>query len=478
MQTHPQIGNRNELSRRRFLECSACGFGAVALRAMLADVASAMESPLAIRAPHFPARAKRVIFVFLSGGPSQHDLFVPKPRLERDHGKRVGLNNLPRGIPVGTERFLTLGPAAKFAPRGESGAMISDLLPHLAGVADDLCFLHGMQADNPAHDLATLQFNMGVINEVRPSMGAWVSYGLGSENANLPSYVSIFAGSDVRAHGSAFLPAAHQGTVIGNIPKDPKESAIRYLNDPQTTPTAQRRQIDFVQSMNRQLLNRVVEDRVMEGVVDSFELAFRMQAETPRLVDLSGESEDTLKRYGVGEKVTDKNGRACLLARRLCEAGVRFVQVSIGGWDHHGNIRDAIPKTCAESDQPVAALIADLKTRGLLDETLVVCSGEFGRTPWSQDLSGTAPIETHGRDHQPESFTAFLAGGGIRAGFSHGETDDFGYQVVKGRVHIHDLHATILHQLGLDHERLTYRHAGRDYRLTDVYGEVVREILA
>src|SRR5262249_34317962 len=344
---------------------------------------------LSNRSPHFKPRAKRVIFLFLAGGPSQHDLFVLKPRLARDHGKRVGVTNLPRGIPVGTEKFLTLGPVAEIAPRGQSGATISNLLPRLAGVADELCFLHGMQVDNPAHDLATLQFNTGVINEVRPSMGAWVSYGLGTENANLPSYISIFGGSDVRERQSAFLPAAHQGTVIGNIPKDPKESAIRHLTDPNATPDAKRREIDFVQAMNRRLLGRV-EDRVMEGVIDSFELAFRMQAETPRLVDLSGESAQTHKLYGIGEKITDKNGRACLLARRLCEAGVRFVQVTIGGWDHHGNIRDALPKTCAEADHPVAALISDLKARGLLDDTLVVCSGEFGRTPWSQDLSGTA----------------------------------------------------------------------------------------
>jgi hypothetical protein len=466
------------VSRRRFLECAACGFGSVALQAMLADVASAAHSPLANRTPHFAPRAKRVIFLFMAGGPSQLDLFVPKPRLVGDHGQRVGVTNLPRGIPVGTEKFLTLGPAAEFAPRGQSGAMISNLLPYLAGVADELCFLHGMQVDNPAHDLATLQFNTGVINEVRPSMGAWTSYGLGTENANLPSYISIFAGSDVRDRGSAFLPAAHQGTAIGTIPKDPKESAIRFLNDPQTTRDAQRRQIDLVQAMNRRLLTRVVEDRVMEGAMDSFELAFRMQAETPRLVDLSGESPATLKLYGVDEQPTDKNARACLLARRLCEAGVRFVQVTIGGWDHHGNIRNELPKTCAQADRPVAGLIADLKARGLLDDTLVIWSGEFGRTPWSQDLSGTAPIETHGREHQPESFTAFLAGGGVRRGFSFGQTDDFGYQVVEGRVHIHDLHATILHLLGLDHERLTYRHAGRDYRLTDVYGNVVHEIIA
>src|SRR5260221_7686175 len=257
MQTDQRIAIDDGLSRRHFLECTACGFGAIALQAMLADVASAVESPLAGRAPHFPPRAKRVIFLFMSGGPSQHDLFVPKPRLVRDHGRRVGVTNLPRGIPVGTDKFLTLGPVAEFAPRGQSGAMISNLLPNLAGVADELCFLHGMQVDNPAHDLATLQFNTGVINELRPSMGAWVGYGLGTENANLPGYISIFPGSDVRERGAAFLPAALQGTVIGNIPKDPKESAIRHLNDPQTAPESQRRESEFMQAADRRARDSV-----------------------------------------------------------------------------------------------------------------------------------------------------------------------------------------------------------------------------
>lgn len=445
---------------------------------MLAEASDTSKDPLASRVPNYAPRAKRVIFLFMAGGPSQHDLFVPKPRLIAYHGRRVGVANLPRGVQVGTDRFITLGPAGPIPPRGESGAPISDLLPHLARVADDLCFLHGMQVDNPAHDLATLQFNTGAITDLRPSMGAWVGYGLGTENANLPSYISIQAADDVRTRGSAFLPAVYQGTAIKKVPTDPHDSAIRYLHDPRATSESQRCEIDFVQSMNRRLLNRVGQDRVMEGVMDSFELAFRMQAETPRLVDLSGESAATHRMYGIDGKATDANGRACLLARRMCEAGVRFVQVTMQGWDHHGNIREALPTTCAASDQPAAALIADLKARGLLDETLVVWSGEFGRTPWSQDLSGTAPIEKHGREHQPESFTAFLAGGGVKRGFSHGLTDEFGYEVVSGRVHIHDLHATILHLLGLDHLRLTYRHAGRDYRLTDVAGNVVREIIA
>ena len=466
------------VNRRDFLRRAACGFGGVALHAMLADMAAVANNPLAPRMPHFPARAKRVIFLFMAGGPSQHDLFVPKPRLVRDHGLRVGVTNLPTGAPVGTDKFLTLGPMTPILPRGESGATISTLLPHLAKVADELCFLHGMQVDNPAHDLATLQFNTGVFNEVRPALGAWTSYGLGSENENIPGFVSIHADADVRAYGSAFLPAAHQGTVISQIPQDPNQSAIRFLSDPQTSEASQRRQIDFVQEANRRLLDRIGEDRVMEGVIDSFELAFRMQAETPKLVNLSTETPETLALYGVGQEATDKNGRACLLARRLCEAGVRFVQVTIGGWDHHGDIRDALPKSCLSADQPVAALIMDLKRRGLLDDTLVVWSGEFGRTPWSQDISGTAPLEKHGREHQPESFTSFLAGGGVRSGFSYGETDEFGYKATSGRVHIHDLHATILHLLGLDHERLTYRYAGRDFRLTDVHGKVIGNIVA
>jgi hypothetical protein len=466
------------LSRRRLLKQTACGFGALALRAMLSDAACAAGNPLAAQQPHIVPRAKRVIFLFMSGGPSQLDLFVPKPKLAEYHGKKVGVAGLPQGIQVGTERFMTLGPSGPIPRRGESGAPISDLLPHLAAVADDLCFLHAVRADNNAHDLAILQLNTGVFNDLRPSLGAWISYGLGTENANLPSYITIHPGADVRAHGSAFLPAAHQGTAIGNIPADPKLPAIRYLTDPEVPPLQQRRQMDLVQRFNQRLNQRVGDDRVMTGVIDSFELAFRMQAETPKLVDLSGETSETLSLYGIGQQATDRNGRACLLARRLSEAGVRFVQVSMGGWDHHGNIRAALPKTCQETDQPVAGLITDLKRRGLLDETLVLWSGEFGRTPWSQDLSGTAPLETHGREHQPESFTAFLAGGGVKGGVSHGETDDFGYQPIAGKVHLHDLHATLLHLLGLDHERLTYRYAGRDFRLTDIAGEVVHEILS
>jgi hypothetical protein len=471
------------VSRRWFLRNTACGFGALALNAMLAESsrhaaqAAAGTNPLAPRPPHYHARAKRVIFLFMAGGPSQHDLFDHKPRLVKDHGRPPGVRPSDKLVSFGLDKSLTLGPCAKFAPRGKSGIVISDLLPKLAEVADELCVLKGMQVDNLAHDLATLQFHTGAFNDVRPSMGAWMGYGLGTENQNMPSYVSIHAGSDVRTYGAGFLPAVYQGTVIGSIPTDPKQPAIKYLQDPQTPGDVRRRQVDLVQAMNRRLGERLGQDAAMEGVIESFELAFRMQAETPKLVDLSRETRETLDLYGVGKEPTDRNGRACLLARRLSEAGVRFVQVTMGGWDHHMNLRDDLPKTCQQMDQPAAALVADLKRRGLLDDTLVLWSGEFGRTPWSQDLSGTSPLEKHGREHQPESFTAWLAGGGVKRGFSHGETDEYGWQVVAGRVHLHDLHATILHILGLNHERLTYRNAGRDYRLTDVFGRVVKEIL-
>jgi uncharacterized protein (DUF1501 family) len=322
-----------------------------------------------------------------------------------------------------------------------------------------------------------LQFHTGVTADVRPSMGSWISYGLGAENSNLPNFITIHPDSDTRLYGASFLPAAHQGTKVV-IPQGDKQSPIDYLADVSGDAKAQRARIDFTQRMNRRLLEGAEVDARMEGMIESMEIAFRMQSATPELVDISNESEATKKLYGIGEKTTDKNGRACLLARRLSEAGVRFVQVTMGGWDHHGNIRDALPKSCSETDQPCAALIKDLKSRGLLDDTLVVWSGEFGRTPWSQDLSGTSPIDKHGREHQPESFCTWMAGGGIKPGFTFGETDDFGFRPVSGKVHLHDLHATILHQLGLDHEKLTWRHLGRDFRLTDVYGNVVREILA
>jgi len=461
------------ISRRTWLRRTACGFGALALH----DIARAATSPLAVKAPQFPAKARRVIFLFMAGGPSQPDLFDPKEYIRRMHGRTISAPVNTNELRVGTDKFLALATQAEVRPRGQSGMMISDLLPHTASIADEICLLRAMHSDNNQHQPAALQFQTGVTAEARPSMGAWISYGLGTENQNLPSFITIHPDADTRLYGSSFLPAAHQGTKVV-IPQSGNQPPIDYLRDLSGDAKVQRARLDFTQRMNRRLLAQAESDARMEGMIESMEIAFRMQSSTPELVDLSGESEATRKLYGIGEKATDKHGRACLLARRLSEAGVRFVQVTMGGWDHHGDIRNALPKSCAETDQPCAALIKDLKSRGLLDDTLVIWSGEFGRTPWSQDLSGTSPIEKHGREHQPESFCTWMAGGGIRRGLTFGGTDDFGFRPVSGKVHLHDLHATILHQLGLDHEKLTWRHVGRDYRLTDVYGNVVKEILA
>jgi hypothetical protein len=466
------------LNRRQLLQAAGCGFGGVALHSMVTGLAAGASSqPLAVRAPLLTPRAKRVIFLFMGGGPSQMDLFDPKPLITKNHGKTVEAPVDDQQIRLGVDKFLAMGPVRPVRPRGDSGMMISDLMPHLAGVADDLCLLRAMHTDNKAHSPATLQLHTGSLLENRPSIGSWVSYGLGTENENLPSFITIQPPTDRRTYGSSFLPAAHQGMPL-KAPSKEEALEVKYLNDPQSDPVAQRRRIDFMQRMNERLLKRVEADVQIEGIIESFELAFRMQNETPEILDISSESQETSEMYGIGEKKSDLTGRSCLLARRFSEAGVRFVQVTLGGWDHHGDIRSAIPSSCAAADKPIAGLLKDLKRRGLLDETLVVWSGEFGRSPWSQDISGTSPIEKHGREHQQESFCAWMAGGGVKPGLMHGATDDFGFLPVEGRVHLHDLHATILHILGLDHEQLTYRHAGRDFRLTDVYGHVVHDILA
>lgn len=460
-------------NRRQWLAAAACGFGSVALR----GIAQAATNPLALQPPHYPAKARRVIFLFMQGGPAQMDLFDPKEFIQQKHGQPIDSPLSKNVLQVGTEKFLALGTAVPVRPRGDSGMMITDLMPHLAGIADDICLLRGMNADNPQHMPAELQLHTGTLNDVRPSMGSWISYGLGTENHNLPSFITINPHADVRYYGSAWLPAVHQGMKV-TAPLNDSMTPIENLRDPSGNAAVQQERIAFTQSLNRRLLVRAEDDANMQGMIESLELAFRMQTTTPALVDLSKETPQTLQLYGVGTPEMDRNARACLLARKFSEAGVRFVQVTMGGWDHHGDVRGNLPNLCRQTDQPVAALIKDLKQRGLLDETLVVWCGEFGRTPWSQDLSGTAPIEKHGREHQPESFCAWMAGGGVRGGLTHGETDHMGYRVVAGKVHIHDLHATMLHLLGLDHTRLTWNHLGRDFRLTDIHGTVVQELLA
>lgn len=462
----------SHISRRQMLQRTACGFGALAFN----DILRAAAAPSAPNNSGIIPKAKRVIFLFMGGGPSQIDLFDPKPYINERHGKSIDSPLRKEVQQVGTDKFLALGTQAPVLPRGQSGMMISDLMPHLASVADDICLLRGMSADNPQHAGATQQFHTGTFAEVRPSMGSWISYGLGTENQNLPSFVTIHP-SGLRTYDNAFLPAMHQGTSL-TIPASAGASPIENLKNVSENDSLQRKRIDLIQRMNQQLKSDLAGDESMEGMIKNMELAFRMQTTTPAIVDLANETKATLELYGVGGKDTDKFGRACLLARKLSESGVRFVQVSIGGWDHHGEIRDNLPKLCAQTDQPVAALIKDLKSRGLLEDTLVLWSGEFGRTPWSQDLSGKSPIDKHGREHQPESFCAWMAGGGIKGGLTYGESDEMGYRTVSGKVHVHDLHATMLHLLGIDHMKLTARHLGRDFRLTDVYGEIVKEIIA
>ena len=472
------------LSRREFLRTSGCGFGSVALAAMCTEQAWAAGSPLTPKAPHFAAKAKRVIFMWMAGGPSQVDMFDYKPRLVKENGDPLPFElpsnrNMAGGI-VGTR---LMGPIASFSRQGQSGLMMTDMLPHLARHADELCVLNAMEADSEAHAPAARQLHTGATQFLRPSLGSWVAYGLGAENQDLPGFVTVcpqLAGDTgtVQLFGNAFLPASFQGTPIGKADTGAKDADIRYLEDHSIPPDLQRHQIDLIQQMNRGYLEKMETDRQMEGVIESFELAFRMQSEAPDLIDLSNESKVTLDLYGVDDEETDNFGRQCLLARRFAEAGVRFIQITDTGWDHHGKIRSGLPKRCYAVDKPIAGLITDLKARGLFDDTLLVWSGEFGRTPYFQDLSeGKDGPESYGRGHNPYGFCAWMAGGGVRGGLVHGVSDEYGFSTVDQKVHIHDLHATILHLLGLDHKKLTYRYSGRDFRLTDVYGRVVKEIL-
>lgn len=398
------------------------------------------------------------------------DLFDYKPELETRSGK-----DLPYKLPeteatVGLDNTKLLGNVSGFRHAGDCGLYMSDLLPHTAKHADDLCILRAVHADSPNHPVAIRQLHTGNLFDVVPSMGSWLSYGLGTENQQLPSYITILPREGERNYSSAFLPAIHQGTAIQSVDTSPNQSPIRHLTDTSVSEDVQRRRIDLIQQMNRRQLERLEADQQMEGVIESFELAFRMQAETPKLVNFAEESKETLGLYGIGEKQTDTFGRQCLLARRFSEAGVRFIQVSLGGWDHHNKISTGLPDRCAVSDKPIAGLLIDLKTRGLLDDTLVIWGGEFGRTPHAQFGDG--------REHNHHGFTMWMAGGGVKGGITHGATDDFGYYGVEGQVHINDLHATMLHLMGLDHERLTFQHYGRPFRLTDVAGNVVQEIIA
>ena len=459
------------VSRRGMLKSAAAGFGYMALRGLAAQAADA-KNPLAPKDGNHAARAKRIIFVFMHGGPSQVDTFDYKPRLQQDNGKELPFapNKL---LEKATGRKIMASPW-KFAQHGESGAWVSELFPQMAKHVDDMCILNGMHTDGQSHGQAVLQLHTGAQILTRPSVGAWVTYGLGTENQNLPGFVTICptrGHGGVLNYGNAFLPAVYQGTAIGSAGTPASGAQIRNIVNSRYSLEQQRAQLDLLQEMSRAHNEAVGGDDRIESVIESFELAFRMQAAVPQLADLRGESKETLKLYGIDDKPTDDFGRQCLLARRFAEAGVRFIQVSHSfKWDQHGGLKTGHTKNAAEVDKPISGLLTDLKARGLLKDTLVLWGGEFGRTPVAQG--------TDGRDHNPQGFTMWLAGGGVRSGMTYGATDEFGYHAVQGKVHMHDLHATLLHLLGLDHEKLTYRYAGRDFRLTDVYGRVVKEIFA
>ena len=459
---------RFNLSRRHLLKSAACGFGHLALSSILN---AAPENVLAPKPPQHPARAKRVIFLFMQGGPSQVDTFDPKPELSKWDGKKVDFNH--RGS---TQSQKVLKHMWEFQHHGQCGQPVSSLFPNIAKHVDDICFLQGMHTEGVSHGPATLFLHTGATSLVRPSVGAWISYGLGSGNENVPAFVTINPPANQggpRNYNNAFLPPIHQGTVLGQPGDRNALPKLANLKSPLST-EASVNEYNFLNQLNRIQAGQRP-DAAVEGTINSLELAWRMQNNAAELVNLDRESQDMRDLYGVDEKPTNSFGRQCLAARQLAESGVRYIQINhcdndaAPVWDQHSNM----PKhqeLALEVDKPIAGLLADLKQRGLLDDTLVWWGAEFGRTPFSQGEDG--------RDHNPKGFTSWLAGGGVKSGFSYGGTDEFGFKAVDGQVHMHDLHATILHLLGMDHERLTFRHSGRDFRLTDVHGRVVSEILA
>ena len=451
------------LSRREMLQRSGTGFGALALHSLLAREAAGKT-----QAPPLPGKAKRVIFLFMHGGPSTVDLFDPKPLLTRDTGKAFPLK-APRIVSHKSKNLLLKSPWS-CKQHGESGAQVCELLPHIASIADDLCFVKSMHCSNSRHGGALLELHTGSDTFTRPSMGSWINYGLGSENENLPGFITINpSGSHggAGAWSSAFLPAKYSGTRIEGSGPSMK---VPFIDNPLKDRSKQRKELDLLASFNKDHLAQRGVDSELESRIASYELAFKMQMEVPGVQDISSEPDHIKKLYGADAGPTKSFAEQCLAARRFSEAGVRFVQVTHRYWDSHGNLTKEHEKLSAEMDKPVAGLITDLKQRGLLDETLVLWGGEFGRTPTAQGKDG--------RDHNPHGFTMFMAGGGIKPGSVYGSTDDYGYYAEDKPVHFHDLHATILHLMGIDHEEFTYRYAGRDFRLTDVEGKIVDGILA
>ena len=390
------------------------------------------------------------------------ETFEHKPELAKRHGTN-GRNGKRKLI----------ASKWRWQQRGESGLWVSDLVKHQARHADKLCVLSGMHTDIANHTPAMLFLHTGSFTFARPSLGSWLLYGLGTDNQNLPGFISLCPPDNVggaQNYGSAFLPAFYQGTKIGQFNQNIRTASLRNLGNQQVSGKLQRKQLDFVQSLNRDLLQRKKQSSQIEGVIESYELAFRMQASVPELMDISDERQSNLESYGISNRATENFGRQCLMARRFAEAGVRFIEIAHGNWDQHRNLNSALTRNCRATDQPLAALLRDLKERGLLDETLVVWGGEFGRTPHIK--------QDDGRDHNSTGFSFWMAGGGVQGGMAYGATDEHGVAAVENRMHFHDLHATILHLLGLNHEALTYPYAGRDFRLTDVHGNVADDIIA
>ena len=462
------------VTRREMLQQCANGFGAVALAALLEDPAygsSIPKDPMKQRTSHFPAKAKSVIFLYMDGGPSQVDTFDPKPRLAREDGKPIKMKVQPT-------QFNNVGNVLKspwkFRQYGESGIPVSDLFPHVAPHVDDLAVIRSMVSNFSEHTNANYFLHSGHGQQGRPSMGAWVTYGLGSACRDLPGFIILDGGltppGGLDCFGSGFLPASYQGSVF-----QPRNPPVADLKRTEATEQLQREKLSLLQQLDQQSQQRYGEDDKLESAIKNYELAFRMQTAVPQVMDLSGESEATKKLYGLDHPKTETFGRNCLVARRMVERGVRFVELtckSVGHdrWDQHGNLKKGHADNALAVDKPIGGLLTDLKQRGMLDETLVLWAGEFGRTPMAQGRNG--------RDHNPFGFSLWLAGGGVKGGTIHGATDEYGYHVIENKVEIHDLHATMLHLLGMDHKKLTYRFSSRDMRLTDVHGEIVHEILA
>ncbi|MEO6784672.1 MAG: DUF1501 domain-containing protein [Chthoniobacteraceae bacterium] len=466
------------LDRRAFFQRSGLGLGALALSSLLGEsFAAPAANPLAARPPHFAPRAKRVIYLHMIGAPSQLDLFDAKPELVKRDGETCPDSLLKgrRFAFIGGEKRLA-GSRFKFDPRGQSGQQLSELLPGLAGVADDIAVIRSMQTEEINHAPAQMFLHTGFGRGGRPSFGSWLTYGLGSENADLPAYIVMLSGpaggAGTSMWSNGFLPSVHQGIQFRS-----QGDAVLFLSNPEGHSAQSRRHVlDAVDALDQAQLADVGDPEIATRI-GQYEMAFRMQASVPELMDISKESPATLEKYGA------KPGAAsfannCVLARRLIERGVRVVELYDSDWDHHANLANALPRKCKDVDKPMSALISDLKERGLLDDTLVIWAGEFGRTPLAQGIGGEGEKTKPGRDHHKDAFTVWLAGGGVKRGISHGQTDEFGFNVAANPVHVHDLNATVLHLFGLDHERLTFKYQGREFRLTDVHGKVVKPLLA